>query len=237
MAKISVAKFAELVGVSRVYINQLIQEGMLVRVDRKLDTGNRHNSQFLKDRGVSSSAIPKEVKKKASNPKRKKTVKARVKPPKKVVEKQPKKIKPSKKITPPLKPEEEQETEEMPDIEEVLVALEKKDIRNWSTADVGKVQKMEAALKTRVGRMKERGELIDRRAIQTVFGKLYAVDANELRTLGSKLAPKLASVFGDDDPDKLLAAERLIDDETLRTLAHIKKILNSFLRKAGAKKV
>jgi hypothetical protein len=119
------------------------------------------------------------------------------------------------------------------DAEEVLARLSSLDIRQLTPADVGKVARLESALKTRVEREHKRGLLIERSTVQTVFGRLHTIDVNELRTLGAKLAPDVAGLLGVDDPEKLLQVEKRIDDEVLKSLAHIKRVLNDFLKRAG----
>lgn len=216
MPKLSAQHFAEKAGVTRQTIYNQIKAGALfLGDDKKLDLDIPENLQYLRDRGVSLDDM-KPPEKKPSTPRPKKS---RSKPPAKPKSKAP--------AAPPA---------ELPgvDAEEVLARLSSLDIRNLTPADVGKVARLESALKTRVEREHKRGLLIDRAAVQTVFGRLYMIDSNELRTLGSKLAPEISGMLGAEDPEKVLAVEKRIDDEVLKSLAHIKRVLGDFLRKAGA---
>lgn len=216
MAKLSVQHFAERAGCSRQHINNLVKRGELIRGDdKKIDLDLRQNLQYLLDRGVSLDDMKPPEKKRPPSGKKKPPAK----PPGRTRSK------------PPADP-----LDGLPaiDAEEVLARLSSLDIRNLTPADVGKVARLESALKTRVEREHKRGLLIERATVQTVFGRLYMIDSNELRTLGSKLGAEIAGMLGEEDPEKVLAVEKRIDDEVLKSLAHIKRVLGDFLRKAGA---
>lgn len=216
MPKLSAQHFAEKAGVTRQTIYNQIKAGVLfLGDDKKIDLDIPENLQYLRDRGVSLDDMkPPEKKPAAPRPK---------KPPAKSVVKT--------KSKPPSVP---QTTLPAIDAEEVLARLSSLDIRNLTPADVGKVARLESALKTRVEREHKRGLLIERATVQTVFGRLYTIDSNELRTLGSKLGAEIAGMLGEEDPEKVLAVEKRIDDEVIKSLAHIKRVLGDFLRKAGA---
>jgi len=119
------------------------------------------------------------------------------------------------------------------DLEAILDAISRLDLSRLSGADIQKVARLETALKTRVEREAKRGLLIERRLVQTVFGRLYQIDSNEMKTLGAKIAPDLAGEFGVEDPEVLLRVEKRIDDEVLKVLAHIKRLLDDFLLGVG----
>jgi hypothetical protein len=108
------------------------------------------------------------------------------------------------------------------------------DIRTMPLADVQKARQIEVALKTRVERQHKRRELIERSLVRTVFGRLYTIDAQELRTLGGKLSPEVAGLFGIEDPALILAVEQRIDGEILKSLAHIRRVINDFLTGVGS---
>lgn len=216
MPKLSAQHFAEKAGVTRQTIYNQIKAGVLfLGDDKKLDLDNPENLQYLRDRGVSLDDMkPPEKKPSAPRPK-----KPRSKPPAKPKSRAP--------AAPPA---------ELPgiDAEEVLARLSSLDIRNLTPADVGKVARLESALKTRVEREHKRGLLIDRAAVQTVFGKLYQIDTNEFKVLGASLAPLVAGALGVEDPEKILQVERMIDEKVIKVLAHSKRVLDDFLKKAGA---
>lgn len=117
--------------------------------------------------------------------------------------------------------------EELTDALSVLLATQ--DIRTLDHGTVQKVQRIESALKTRVDRQNKRGELIDRSLVQMVLGKIYQVDVQQFRMLGAKLSPDLCGLMGVDDPVIQLMVEQRIEGEILKSLEHIKRIINEFL--------
>lgn len=123
------------------------------------------------------------------------------------------------------------------DLEVILEAISQQDLSKLNGADVQKIQRMESALKTRVEREHKRGLLIERSLVQTVFGRLYQIDSNQLKTLGAKLAPDLAGEFGIEDAAALLSVEQKIDTEVNKILSHIKHLLDDFLQQIGGQPV
>lgn len=115
------------------------------------------------------------------------------------------------------------------DLQEILNAIEHMDLRKLSNSAVQKIRGMEAALKVRVEREMKRGQLIDRTLVTTVFSRLYQIDSNELRTLGAKLSPELCGKLGIEEPGAQLEVEKMIDNEVLKVLAHIKRLIDKFL--------
>lgn len=120
------------------------------------------------------------------------------------------------------------------DLERILEAIEQMDLSALSGPAIAKIQKLESTLKTRVERMQKRGKLIDRDLVRTVFGKLYQIHTNEVRTLGANLAPGIAGRFGIEDPAAVLEVEKSIDDAALHVLSHIKRLLDDFLVGIGS---
>lgn len=107
--------------------------------------------------------------------------------------------------------------------------LQINDIRKLAHGEVQKVQRIEQALKTRVERQHKRGELIERTMVKAVLGKMYQVDVQELRMVGAKLSPDICGLIGVDDPVIQLMVEQRIEGEILKSLEHIKRIINDFL--------
>jgi hypothetical protein len=108
------------------------------------------------------------------------------------------------------------------------------DVRRFKKIDIDKLKNLEGLLKIRVERQHKRRELIERSLVQSVFGKLYMIDSNELRVLGARLAPDVAGLLGVDDAEKVLAVEQRIDGEVLKILAHIQRVLHEALLAWGA---
>lgn len=211
-----------MVDFSRQHINDLIKKGDLVRDDdSRLDMDNPLNRDYCFERGITMADMIE-----AEKPKPRKIKKVKKKPGPKP------KIRKPQSRTIPL-----DEGIEAVDAEEVLNRLSSFDIRKLSSGDVAKVARLESALKTRVEREVKRKELIDRDIVRTVFGKIYTIETNELKTIGTKLAAELAGMFETEDPKKMLAVEKKIDNEIAKSLAHIKRVINDFLQKAGAEMV
>lgn len=226
MIKLSVTETAKVLGCTRQNVNLFVTGGQLVRdpVLKKIDFGLPINFQFLNDRDIKMS----EVEERLAAPKP-----ATAKKPKKKSPKKPKKKKPPK--NPPV--DYGDDGSEGYDLEEVVAGFRSLDLRQLSSADVAKAARLESALKTRVDQEHKRGLLVERALVQTVLGKLYTVDSNELKTLGSRVAPIMAGIFGEDDPEMILRAEREVEKEVFKSLAHIKRILDEFLVKLGGEEV
>ena len=84
--------------------------------------------------------------------------------------------------------------------------------------------------KTDTARMK----LIERDFVAQVFAKIYAVDVNEFRTLGANLAPVVCSIAGVDSPEISLQIEKAIEERVFKVLAHVKRIIDDFLKSIEA---
>ena len=82
-----------------------------------------------------------------------------------------------------------------------------------------------------------RKELVDRDTVRRVFGKLYKVDVDELRTIGSKSAPEIANVCGVEDSELILKISAAIDKEVFAALRHIQKIMNDFFDEVGTERL
>jgi len=80
----------------------------------------------------------------------------------------------------------------------------------------------------------ERRELISRDIIKQFIFRLYLVDTNELKTFGDRVAPAAASIFGVDDEAKILELNQFVESEIYKTLNHIKRLMDDFLRFVGA---
>lgn len=81
----------------------------------------------------------------------------------------------------------------------------------------------------RIKKEKERGELIERSFVKTLFLQLYNIDVNEFLQLSAALSAKVCTVFSDDSPKKLLKVNEIIDKELFRTQTHIKREIDKFL--------
>ncbi len=118
---------------------------------------------------------------------------------------------------------------EMLDPEKALEEISASDLKRLPKSEIDKLKAMEQMLKAQIDRKIKRKELIPRALVQSVFGVLYTIDANELKTLGSKVSAEVAGICGTDDPEAVLLVEKRIEQEVTKILAHIKQILDDSL--------
>lgn len=216
MAKFSVTEFAASLAhpVSRVRINQLVARGDLIRgKDKKIDTKNPTNAAWIATRNLAP--IPN-------------TGKAHGEP-----------QAPWQTPIDSVPPGERnsvvlEDGLDGFDADAILSQVANLNFTTLPKIQIDKIHKLEALLKVRVERQHKRRELIERSLVQSVFSRLYTVDVNELRTLGAKLAPAISGILGCDDPEVVLAVEKTIDNEVIKSLSHIKRIVNDFLVLQGA---
>lgn len=100
-------------------------------------------------------------------------------------------------------------------------------------ADIEKLYKYEAMQKIRAEREYKRGDLIDRKLVQTVFGRLYQLESNEVKTLGARVSAEICGLCGVEDAEAVLQVEKRIDDEVVKILGNVKRLFDDFLRGIG----
>ena len=111
--------------------------------------------------------------------------------------------------------------------------LSLKDCLSLPRAILDKVKIYEQIKQTRTKTNAQRGELVDRRLVKTVFAKLYEIEMNQLIPLKEKLIQDLSSIFEIDDPEKKLKAGEKMDEELWKILANTKREMEKFLKKIG----
>ena len=74
-----------------------------------------------------------------------------------------------------------------------------------------------------------RGELVEREDVRRVFFQTQAIDASQILTLGQRIAADVSALFAIDDPDKILAAQEIIDIEARSALAQAKALMEKWL--------
>ena len=75
-----------------------------------------------------------------------------------------------------------------------------------------------------------RNKLISRDLVQQVLTELKTVETAEFLSMGEKLAPEIASLFGVDDQTAILDAGKLIQIEVSQSLEHIEMTIDKFLK-------
>ena len=99
-----------------------------------------------------------------------------------------------------------------------------------------KLQIYERMKHIRITTEKAKHELIPRKLIKVIFGKLHEIDENEFKQLKNKIVPDVASIMGCSDSTKMLEAEKRIDEEVYKILKHIKIEIDRFLKKISKEK-
>jgi len=105
-----------------------------------------------------------------------------------------------------------------------------------SKSEADKIKIYEGLKQIRVKTQRDKQELISRKMVRVIFGKLYEIDTNQFLTLKNKVVPDIASIMGCVDASKMLEAEKRIDEELYKILKHIKIEIDKFLKKIGAER-
>ncbi len=77
---------------------------------------------------------------------------------------------------------------------------------------------------------KDRMELIERSLVKKFFRELYTIETTEFLTMGEKLSPEIASLFGVDDSNAVLDVGKFIQREVSKTLERIELAMDKFLK-------
>lgn len=117
-----------------------------------------------------------------------------------------------------------------------------------SKTDLDKIKIYEDIKTRHQAREEKRHEMVQRRLIRGVFGRLYEIDNTQFLTLKTKIIPDLLSimsesveisadmvgkkieVFTGNRPETITAADKIIDDNCYKILDNIKREINKFLR-------
>ncbi len=94
--------------------------------------------------------------------------------------------------------------------------------------DVGRAIEQMKALKFKNDR--ERNLFVSRDLVRHFLGELYQTETTELLTLGEKISPEIAALFGLDDQQAVLDVGRVIQKEISKTLEHVELTIDKFLK-------
>jgi len=103
------------------------------------------------------------------------------------------------------------------------------DYRDISASDIKKLKDLESAKRSAQERMKIRGELIDRKLVRIVLGRIYTIEVNEIKVIADKAPPKIAALFEDESPEKILAVSQLLSSDFAKCFEHIKHVVDKFI--------
>lgn len=99
--------------------------------------------------------------------------------------------------------------------------------------EADKIKIYEQLKQIRIKTKKDKQELISRKLIKVLFGKLHEIDENEFKQLKSKIIPDISSIMGCVDPEKMIEAEKRVDEEIYKILKHVKHEIDRFIKKLG----
>ena len=102
-----------------------------------------------------------------------------------------------------------------------------------SKSEADKIKIYEQLKQIRVHTDRDRKELISRKLVRVVMGKLHEIDVNEFLQLKTKIVPDIAGIMGCTDAAKMLECEKKIDEEMYKILRHVKHEIDKFLKNIG----
>lgn len=103
------------------------------------------------------------------------------------------------------------------------------DLNLLTPFDVKKIKDLQTGKRAAIEYQKARNELIDRKLVTTVLGKIYTVEVNQIKTIADKTPSKIAAIFENNDDEKMLKVSALLSDEIAKALRHIQTISEKFL--------
>ena len=209
--EMSQAGFARLCGVSSEAVRKAIVAG-------KVDARSEGRSKIILLSGQNSVAYLHD-----KNAQRKKTITSKPSDLSEINKYQ-------KKSIPPVSSKENQNGHSSTFKNIIDLTAENIDINSISLADVNKIKGIESARKSAQDRNIARGDLIDRKIVTTVFGKIYTIEVNELKPIADKTPSKIAAIFGDEDSKKILKVNQLLSSEITKVLKHINYEVDRFLK-------
>lgn len=229
------SKFAEFAGVSRPGIHKAVKSGsVVVRKDGYIDTKHPDNADYVAKHngGVPKQPDPKKYKNPAPLRKsrvikkiadsKKKTAKPKSK--KKIVE-----TKPPKKYTSPHDEEENPKNIINPQTEAEL------DLVRYNEAS--RLRLIEDVKTKRLKRAIEREQLIPRKFVRVMLGKLIMIDVNEFLTLGNNIASEVAGMMGINDSKKIIKIGKFVDKKLYKIMNHKKRLINKDLKKVNSEPI
>lgn len=102
---------------------------------------------------------------------------------------------------------------------------------------VGKIKilkELESMRLARQLRLKNRGDLIDRKLVTIFLGKLFTIERNEIIPIADKSPAQIAAIFGIEDNEKTLKVGKLLKDEIAKAFKHIEVRTHDFMEQMGS---
>jgi hypothetical protein len=108
------------------------------------------------------------------------------------------------------------------------------DLARFSKITAEHLKIIEAWEEKRLSNAQKRGDLVERSLLEGFISKLYAIDTNEFIASAGKISHTVAGLCGVNEDSKILEIENAVQAELYKTLAHIKHLMDDFLK--GLKK-
>lgn len=121
------------------------------------------------------------------------------------------------------------------DREQILSRLsDGSDISYLDKLDVDKLKVIAQIKQLDLTLEEKRQRLVPRITVQRVFSRLYLIDSNELKTLGDKVSARIAATCEIENAEQITEIGNIIEKEIFRSLEHIKRTFNDFLKDCRA---
>lgn len=107
--------------------------------------------------------------------------------------------------------------------------LTDEDMLRLRPSHVKMLKDLETTLRTRQNRIKERGDLIDRKLVTKFLGILFTIERNEIVPISEKIPSEIAAILGVEDNELVLKIGKLLKDEFAKAFSHIEAKTQTFL--------
>ena len=107
--------------------------------------------------------------------------------------------------------------------------LSDEDMLRLRPSHVKMLKDLETTLRTRQNRIKERGDLIDRKLVTKFLGILFTIERNEIVPISEKIPSEIAAILGVEDNELILKVGKLLKDEFANAFSHIEAKTQNFL--------
>jgi len=107
------------------------------------------------------------------------------------------------------------------------------DLLSQPSSFAEQVKTIEAWMDKKLKNMEKRGELVQRKVIEKLFSRLFAVHQNQFLVSSDRIANMVAGLCGVNEDAKILELSNAVQIELYKTLAHIKRLIDDFLKGLG----
>lgn len=87
--------------------------------------------------------------------------------------------------------------------------------------------KKEQIEEKKIKNAQKRGDLIEKKLVELLFGKMYQIDVDQIKPLGLDLSPKIIAIVNEKNKEKAQEVGKLLKVSDQETVKQIESILNS----------